>query len=623
VHTTRAGRPRGAQTRERRPTTSLTIHLLGRPRIEVDGRDIPGPRGRKAWSLLGFLLLSDRPPVRQRLASLLFEDADDPLGALRWNLAEIRRLVGSASIGGNPIVLQLPGDAVVDVWTMTSGTWVEASQVPGIGGELLEGIDLPTAPAFDAWLFAERRRVAGLTAAVLREAATARLAGGLPETAVDLATKLVAVDDFDEDAHALLVRALVAAGDGTRAQRHVASTIERFRGELGIETSETLRRAAEPQIVSPPGPTWLRGAAAVDALITAGQAAVAAGVLEAGLEILRRSVADARAIGDPELEARALITIGTAFVHAGRGRDSEGAAALHAALAILENLDAQAMVAEAWRELGYVELKRARYERADAWLSQAVAAAPDPDSRAAALAVHGVVASDVGSTSLAVDRLVAAATDARELSKPRVEAWALAFLGRTHLLREDFAAARMALVRSIEVTRAAGWTTFLPFPQSLLATVDLAEGAVSTAAESFEAAFALGCQIGDPCWEGMAARGIGLVHAVSGRTDDAIRWLDDARTRCMRIADAYLWVHAYCLDALCAVAVAHGRQEAASWVADLENLAARTGMSEMLVRAHLHRANLGDPRSAEMAALFATRVDNPALLRLVADVAGV
>jgi Tfp pilus assembly protein PilF len=126
-----------------------------------------------------------------------------------------------------------------------------------------------------------------------------------------------------------------------------------------------------------------------------------------------------------------------------------GAAALHAALAILESLDAQAMVAEAWRELGYVELKRARYERADAWLSQAVAAAPDPDSRAAALAVHGVVASDVGRTSPAVDRLAEAATDARADSKRRVEARALAFLGRTHLLREDFAAARTALVRSI------------------------------------------------------------------------------------------------------------------------------------------------------------------------------
>ena len=54
------------------------------------GRSAP-PRGRKAWALLGYLLLAERPPSRRHLAELLFADADDPLGALRWTLAELRR----------------------------------------------------------------------------------------------------------------------------------------------------------------------------------------------------------------------------------------------------------------------------------------------------------------------------------------------------------------------------------------------------------------------------------------------------------------------------------------------------------------------------------------------------
>jgi len=40
-------------------------------------------------------------------------------------------------------------------------------------------------------------------------------------------------------------------------------------------------------------------------------------------------------------------------------------------------------------------------------------------------------------------------------------------------------------------------------------------------------------------------------------------------------------------------------------------------MNEMLVRAQLHRARLGDVRAVEAARLFADRIDNPAVLMRV------
>jgi hypothetical protein len=40
-------------------------------------------------------------------------------------------------------------------------------------------------------------------------------------------------------------------------------------------------------------------------------------------------------------------------------------------------------------------------------------------------------------------------------------------------------------------------------------------------------------------------------------------------------------------------------------------------MNELLVRAQLHRAALGMPGAGESAAVFATRIDNPAVLRRV------
>lgn len=595
---------------------TVGIHLLGPPRVELDQRDKPGPRGRKAWGLLAFLLLSPTPATRVRLAGLLFGEADDPLATLRWNLAELRRSLGpGVELGGDPVVLALPTDASVDVWTLGSGTWVEAIQVPALGQELLEGVEVQAGAAFEAWLLAERLHVAGLSAAVLREAATARLAAGNGRAAVELATRLVSLDEFDEDAHALLIHAYVASGAVVQARRHLETTVARFQLELGVEPSATLLGSVEMAAIAPaPGPQWVQGGPAIESLIAAGEAAIGAGVTEAGLEILRRSVADARESRDRRLVARALVALGTAFVHGARGRDGEGATALHAAVVLAEELGAAALVAEASRELGYIEMKQGRYERAGAWLEQAIVRAPDRDSRAAAIAIRGAVKCDQGSTRTGGELLATAAADARDLDKPRLEAWALAFLGRNHLLRDEFDAARASLVRAIDLTRGAGWMTFLAFPQSLLATVDLAEARVDAASAGFESAFALGCQIGDPCWEGIAARGIGLVHAAKGRVEEAITWLEDARARCIRIPDAYLWVHAYCLDALCGVAIENHVGEARAWVQDLERLAARTGMNELLVRAHLHRAALGDQGAVEAGRLFAERIDNPAIL---------
>ena len=124
---------------------SRMVQLLGRPSIH----GIPGGyqmRSRKSWALLTYLLLSERPPTRTQLAALLFEQADDPLGALRWGLAEIRRALGDgALVEGDPVVLRLPPRTVVDVEVITRHSWVEAVEMPALGAQLLEGLTVRSA----------------------------------------------------------------------------------------------------------------------------------------------------------------------------------------------------------------------------------------------------------------------------------------------------------------------------------------------------------------------------------------------------------------------------------------------------------------------------------------------
>src|SRR3954447_20812937 len=120
-----------------RSPMSLAIHLLGRPRIVPASGEGYQFRSRKSWAILAYLILNSRPAARSRLASLLFADADDPARALRWNLAEIRRALGpGGSIDGDPVVLRLPDDTIVDVDVVTRGSWATAVGLPGFGTDL-------------------------------------------------------------------------------------------------------------------------------------------------------------------------------------------------------------------------------------------------------------------------------------------------------------------------------------------------------------------------------------------------------------------------------------------------------------------------------------------------------
>jgi len=65
------------------------------------------------------------------------------------------------------------------------------------------------------------------------------------------------------------------------------------------------------------------------------------------------------------------------------------------------------------------------------------------------------------------------------------------------------------------------------------------------------------------------------------------------------------------------LAVQAGAPDAPELVDSLASLAERCGLREMVVRAHAHRARLGDEASRHAARLLAADIDNPALAALV------
>ena len=173
------------------------------------------------------------------------------------------------------------------------------------------------------------------------------------------------------------------------------------------------------------------------------------------------------------------------------------------------------------------------------------------------------------------------------------------------------------LDESLALVGREGWVAFQPFPEALRAEAALRLHESEHATALLDHAFELGCRLGDPCWEAMAARAQGLVLEAAGERAAALARLRDAADRAVRVADPYVWVHAHCLDALAGVEILAGAPEARERVAQLDRVAARSDMRELVVHAALHRARLGGPggpRPAVAAArLLGEAIDNPAL----------
>ena len=104
----------------------VAIRLVGRPSIKRGGQETRRLRGHKAWAVLAYIERSASPVSRQQLADLLFGEANDPLGALRWTLAELRRALGESTLlRGDPlsslddVSLDIDVGGIEQAWSMS------------------------------------------------------------------------------------------------------------------------------------------------------------------------------------------------------------------------------------------------------------------------------------------------------------------------------------------------------------------------------------------------------------------------------------------------------------------------------------------------------------------------
>ena len=101
-----------------------------------------------------------------------------------------------------------------------------------------------------------------------------------------------------------------------------------------------------------------------------------------------------------------------------------------------------------------------------------------------------------------------------------------------------------------------------------------------------EQAFALSCELQDPCWEGAVSRALALTDMAEGDMPSAMSWLREASKRCMRDPNRYIALQVDILADQAKISRDQGKFEQANaivreWIA----LAARTHMDIHIAKA--------------------------------------
>ena len=549
------------------------ICLLGRPRA-----DAAQARGHKPWAITAYLALAGGPVTRDRLITLLFEDADDPAGTLRWNLGQVRRLLGRPDALRGRVLSLRDTDVAFDVDLLTQGRWQDAVELPTLGGELLEGLQFPHSPAYEVWLLGERRRLAAATETLLQEAALSAMSVGNLADAVRWASRLVCLNPRADSHQELLIRAYAISGDQAAARRQLESAVRLFRRELSCDPAPAVFLAAEISPVKVTGPA---SPARVQALLEAGQAQVAAGAAEAAIHVLRTACDEAARTGITALQATAQLALGAALIGAGTARHQDGELALHRAIALAEAAGEPRIAASAYRHLAASDVLRGLYSRADRRLTAAEAiTVPDLSEQVELAAIRGVSVLDQGDTTGAISVFHAGLAADPDRAHPFLPIM-LAHAGRAHLLAGDLPAARTHLQDALQIARARAWAGVTAAPLALLGHVATAEGNLGAARDLLEQAFAQACQVADPCWETWAAHGLGLHAAAAGDETSALSHLADAITRSRPQRGGHLWSHVWALTTAVPLARRAADPRGPAWHDEALTTAQRSGMRSL------------------------------------------
>lgn len=229
--------------------------------------DFPTQKARALFVYLG--LTQGRRHSRRALSALFWPDADEKAAAnnLRQTIHRVRNVLFEAGV--DPAVIDTSAQYV----TLTAATDVviDALYIDKVRKECqahahrsqdrcticarrladaaariteapLAGITMPESPEFELWLASRRMQIVDSSRQILQALAQFHVAGGETATALHYVRQWLALEPWQEEAHALAMQLLAAQGMRTAALHQFQQCRQILQDELGVEPDADLQR---------------------------------------------------------------------------------------------------------------------------------------------------------------------------------------------------------------------------------------------------------------------------------------------------------------------------------------------------------------------------------------------
>jgi len=242
------------------PSPRFALSLLGGFRLTGPDGVVELPNKKLAGLLAYLACAAPRPQPRERLSALLWGSHFDAQARqnLRQALFRLRKVLGEGALESDGEVVSLNTTAVFSDVSRFEALVSEGSRDALSAaadlylGRLIDDVTIGE-EGWNEWLTGERGRLLGLALGAMIGLGEQELAAGRAELALKAGQRAIALNNMREDAHRLVIQALVATGRKAEALTHYQDLVALFKHELNTEPdAATSSLAAELRSTQPP-----------------------------------------------------------------------------------------------------------------------------------------------------------------------------------------------------------------------------------------------------------------------------------------------------------------------------------------------------------------------------------
>lgn len=240
----------------------LELLLLGPPMIRLDSQPVRFDT-RKGVALLAYLACQREAQRRDTLAALLWPEYDQGRAALRRTLSAIQSVIGEEWINSDRelIALRRSPDLLIDVDAFLE-LRVSATDLASLHAaialhrdDFMAGFSLRDSSPFDDWQIAQAEHLRLARLQSFERLVLLEEHSGMIDAAIASARQWLALDPLQEQAHRMLMRLLVSAGQRSAALQQYRECVRVLDRELGVapldETTALYQSIASGQLQVP------------------------------------------------------------------------------------------------------------------------------------------------------------------------------------------------------------------------------------------------------------------------------------------------------------------------------------------------------------------------------------